>query len=91
MAMESFLSPVVSNIFMEYFETLALDTAEQKPSLWLRHVGDTFVILPHGLDRLQEFCNHINSIRPTFKFTMEVELKLRFRFCTCWSSGKDLH
>jgi hypothetical protein len=28
-AMGSSLSPVVSNIFMEYSETLALDTAEQ--------------------------------------------------------------
>ena len=27
--MVSSLSPVVSNIFMEYFETLALDTVQQ--------------------------------------------------------------
>ena len=33
--MGSSLSPAVSNIFMEYFEKLALDTEEQKPSLWL--------------------------------------------------------
>jgi len=33
MAMGSSLSPVVRNIFMERFETLTLDTAEQKPSL----------------------------------------------------------
>jgi hypothetical protein len=35
MAMWSSLSPVVSNIFMEYYEKLALDTVKQKPSLWL--------------------------------------------------------
>ena len=73
MPMVSSLSPVVSNIFMEYFGTLALDTVEKNPSLWLRYFGDTFVILPQGLDRLQDFCNHINSIRLTFKFTMEIE------------------
>jgi hypothetical protein len=33
MAMGSSLSPVVSNIFMEYYEKLALDTAQYKPSL----------------------------------------------------------
>jgi hypothetical protein len=35
--MESSLSPVVGNIFMEHSEKLALEAAEQKPSLWLRY------------------------------------------------------
>jgi hypothetical protein len=35
MAMGSCLSPIVSNIFMEHFEKLALDSAQHKPSLWL--------------------------------------------------------
>lgn len=61
MAMVGSLSPVVSNAFMEYFETLALYTEEQKSSLWLRYFGDTFVIWPHGLDRLQDSCNDITS------------------------------
>jgi len=47
--------------------------AEHKPSLWLRYVDDTCVIWPHGLDSLQEFCYHINSLIPTFKITMEIE------------------
>jgi hypothetical protein len=34
MAMGSCLSPVVSNIFMEHFEKLALDSAQHKRSLW---------------------------------------------------------
>jgi hypothetical protein len=29
------LSPVVSNIFMERFEEIALDTADHKPTKWL--------------------------------------------------------
>jgi hypothetical protein len=33
--MGSSLSPIISNIFMEHFEKLGLDSAQQKPSLWL--------------------------------------------------------
>jgi hypothetical protein len=35
MAMGNSLSPVVSNIFMEHFEEIALETAEYKPAKWL--------------------------------------------------------
>jgi hypothetical protein len=70
MAMGNALFPVVSNIYMEHFEELALKTAAHRPSLWLRYVDDT-VIWPHGPDRLQEFFYHINGIRPTIQFTME--------------------
>jgi hypothetical protein len=64
-------SPVVSNIFMEHFEEMALDTADYKPDKWLRDVDETFVIWPNGPAKLQEFLHHINSIRPTIKFTIE--------------------
>jgi hypothetical protein len=74
MAMGNLLSPVVSNIFMEHFEEMALDTADYKPAKWLRYVN-TFMVWPHGTARLQQFLHHLNSIRPTIKFTMEVEAK----------------
>jgi hypothetical protein len=45
---QSSLSPIVSNIFMEHLEKLALDLAQHKPSVWLRYVDDTFVVWPHG-------------------------------------------
>jgi hypothetical protein len=48
MAMVSSLSPIVSNIFMEHFEKLALDLAQYKSSLWLWYVDDTFMVWPHG-------------------------------------------
>jgi hypothetical protein len=67
------LSPVVSNIIMERFEKLALDSAQHKQSLWLRHVDDIFVILPHGPERSQNFLSHLNSFRPYIQFTMEIE------------------
>ncbi|XP_023718596.1 uncharacterized protein LOC111870496 [Cryptotermes secundus] len=73
MAMGNSLSPIVSNIFMEHFEKLALDSAPYKPSVWLRYVDDTFVVWPHGSERLQTFFDHLNSLRPSICFTMETE------------------
>jgi hypothetical protein len=73
MAMGSSLSPIVSNIFMEHLERFALDSAQFKPSLWHRYVDDTFVVWPHGPERLQDFLSHLNSLRPSIQFTMEIE------------------
>jgi hypothetical protein len=47
MAMGSSLSSTVSNIFMEHFEKLALNSAQHKPSLWLRYLDDISVVWPH--------------------------------------------
>jgi hypothetical protein len=58
---------------MEYLEELALDSAQYKPSLWLRYVDDTFVDWPHGPEQLQNFLNHLNSLRPSIQFPMEIE------------------
>jgi hypothetical protein len=55
MAMGSFLSPIVCNIYMEHFEKLALDSAQHKPSLWLRYIDDTFVVWRHGPDQLHPY------------------------------------
>jgi hypothetical protein len=73
MAMGSSLSHIISNIFMEHFEKLVLDSAQYKPSLWLWYVDDTSVIWPHGSEQLQNLFNHLNSLRPSFQFTMEIE------------------
>jgi hypothetical protein len=73
MAMGSSLSPIVSNICMELFEELALDSAQYKPSLWLRYIDDIFMVLPHGSEQLQNFLDQLNSLRPSINFTMEIE------------------
>jgi hypothetical protein len=80
MSMGKALSPVVTNIYMEHFEELALKAAAHRPSLWLRYVDDTFVILSHDPDRLQEFFCHINGIRTTIQFTMEKEANNKIPF-----------
>jgi hypothetical protein len=58
---------------MDHFEEMALDTADHKPAKWLRYVDNTFVVWLHGPARLQQFLPHLSSLKPTIKFTMEVE------------------
>ena len=68
-AMGSPLSPIVANIFMEDFETKALETAAHPPSLWKRFVDDTFVVIEAQYK--EGFFQHINSIDENIKFTAE--------------------
>ena len=72
-AMGSPLSPVVANLFMEHFEKKVLDKTPHKPALWLRYVDDTFVIWPHGKDKLESFLSELNNAHPNIKFTCEME------------------
>ena len=69
--MGSPVSPLASNIYMEWFETYALATAPHAPSVWARYVDDTNVVIRE--EYIDEFTTHINNIAPTIKFTMEQE------------------
>ncbi|XP_050532593.1 uncharacterized protein LOC126900718 [Daktulosphaira vitifoliae] len=73
MAMGSRLAPVFANIFMEWFEVDAMNTYMQKPKMWLRYVDDTVVVWQHGVDKLQSFLQHLNSIHANIQFIMETE------------------
>ena len=72
LAMDSPLSPVLANIYMEYFEEMALGSTSLKPSMWFRYEDDTFILWPHQED-VQILLDHVNSIRPPIQFTMEKE------------------
>ena len=67
--MVSPVSPVVANLFMEYFEHRALTSAVNPPRLWKRYVDDTFIILQQS--QKEEFLQHIKSVYPSIKFTTE--------------------
>ena len=54
---------------------MALESAMLEPSFWVRCVDDTFILWPHGVATLDDFLSHLNSLRPTIKFTVEVETK----------------
>jgi len=64
-------SPVIANLYMEEFKERAIATATYKPKIWKRYVGDTFTVL--GKDYADDFLQHLNSQKPTIRFTMEIE------------------
>jgi hypothetical protein len=66
-------APVMANFYMHHLEQQALSTAPLKPAHWFRFVNNTFVVWPHGRDELKKFQEHLNSILPNIKFTMETE------------------
>ena len=72
-AMGSPLSPVIANFFMEDFEMKAIEQTTHKPVCWFRYVDDTFVIWPHGQEKLEDFLNHLNGLHNKIQFTMEKE------------------
>ena len=53
---------VVANLYMEFFEELALRTAPARPYIWKRYVENTFTLLKKG--DVDELLLHLNSIRP---------------------------
>jgi hypothetical protein len=70
-AMGSPISVTVANLVMETVEQKALTTFINPPRFWKRFVDDTNVIIQE--DIVEEFFEHINSIEPSIKFTMERE------------------
>jgi hypothetical protein len=80
MAMGSPLSLVIANFYMEDFEEMACDRSPQKPLCWFRYVDDTFVIWPHGPNRLGDLLDHLNSIHQSIQFTMKRERDIHLPF-----------
>ena len=71
-AMGTGVAPNYANLFMDRFETKALENWPLKPSLWLRFIDDIFMIWTHGEDNLNKFITYLNQLHPTIKFTHEV-------------------
>ena len=70
-AMGSPVPAVVANLYTELFEELALRSAPAKPRLWKRYVDDTCCIVKKGT--VEGLLDHLNSVRPSIRFTVEVE------------------
>lgn len=70
-AMGSPIAPVVANIFMEWYESLALSTAHVKPRYWWRYVDDIFAIIDK--EGLSGFTDHLNNLHHKISITVEEE------------------
>ena len=69
-AMGSPVSPVIANIYMGYFEFLAIPSSPALIKWWFRYVDDVHSATRKGqVNQLQE---HLNSIDPHIKFTIEL-------------------
>lgn len=73
-AMGSPLSSIISNLFMEDFESKGLASAPFKPNMWKRFIDDTFINWPHGHEKLDLFLQHLNNLSSSIKFTMEIKI-----------------
>jgi hypothetical protein len=71
-AMGSPLSPVIANFFMEDFEKKTIAQATHKPICWFRYVDNTFVIWPHGQEKLT-ISEPLNRLHNKIQLTMEKE------------------
>ena len=71
--MGSSLSPVLANIYMEYFEIELLKDIpmDMRPTLWLRYVDDVFCCFK-DMSKFPAFLERLNSIRPSIQFTYEL-------------------
>ena len=66
-------SAIVSEIFMQLLETIAITTADHPPKVWECQVDDVFSIVHKTY--LQELPEHINSLHPQTQFTKEAKKK----------------
>ena len=63
-AMGSPLSPVLTNLYMEYFDIEILPSVAQTPPIWLMYIDDCFIICPN--DRgLSTFLQELNDALPS--------------------------
>ena len=74
-AMGSPVSVVVADLVMEDVEERAHITYHSPPLFWKRYVDDVCTALPEK--DIKEFKQHLDSIEPSIKYTMESESNAR--------------
>ena len=56
---------------MEMFKDLALSSALHEPRMWKWYADDTYCIMEKR--HTSAFLEHLNSLRPSIQFTIEME------------------
>lgn len=73
------LKPVLSNIYMEFYETRIANSILPDDVYWVRYLDDTFTVWSKSHD-IDQFLTDLNSLVPSIKFTMEKETNNSINF-----------
>ena len=73
------LSPVLSNIYMEFFEKNLLTKIKYNSIVWYRYIDDILCLWPEN-ENLNEFLDKLNNLANTIKFTVEIEKQKSLSF-----------
>ena len=71
-SMGNALSPVIANLYMEFFETVLLPKILPPHIVWYRYIDDVLCFWPQNLD-LDIFLTQMNTLNNNIQFTMEIE------------------
>ena len=74
------LSPLLSNLYMEYFETEIITRIKPKNMIWLRYVDDIFTYWDDRWGSFESFFNKLNNLAPSIKFKTEWETEGKLPF-----------
>ena len=69
--MDTSLTPNYANLFMNRFESRALEAYHLKPLVWKRFIDDIFMVWIHGEDSLNHFTEYLISLHESRRFTHE--------------------
>ncbi|CAH8619921.1 unnamed protein product [Heterobilharzia americana] len=69
-AVGSPISPIITDIFMDSWEEMDVQTFSPTAKIWFRYVDDTFTALK--LDDINRFLTHINSAVTTIYFACDL-------------------
>ena len=91
MGMGNPLSPVLSNIFMEFFEITFLPRVKMPHVHWFRYVDDVLCLWPIS-DNVDIFLQNLNKLVPSIQFTVEREhdFSLPFLDVRIFRNNRDL-
>ena len=83
-AMGSSLSPILANLYMEFFETALLpniNITDLKVVSWKRYVDDIFSLIEcNDWSKIEEFLSQLNSQENSIKFTVENSENMKIPF-----------
>ena len=84
-AMGSPISPVIANIYMECFESLATPSSPILIKWWFRYVDDVHSVTRK--DQVNQLQEHLNSIDTHIKFTIELPRTNGLPFLDTWTKS----